>query len=301
MKCLIFGAGGYIGRHLVHELTTLGHEIVENRASAASPQRPDLADPSSLQEVDWAVDCVFALAGVTGTSSSFTDYAHFIRGNEMTLLNILEAIRHSLHRPRVVFPSSRLVYMGSDVPLSETALKEARTIYAANKISCELYLRAYSNAFDIPHTVFRVCVPYGNTRSDQYSFGTMGNFISQAMSTRRIRLYGDGESRRSFTYIDDLCRAIIQGSVDPRCQNETFNLPGENLSLRQAADLIAVSLGATVESAEWPLLDLQIESGSTVFDSSKLASLLDFKDMMRVADWAGMLSPRAEDSAGTSR
>lgn len=287
MKCLVIGGAGYIGRHLVAALRAAGHEtLMYAPGEAGDPIRKDIADPSALDEVDWAVDTVFLFAGVTGTTDSFNKFDKYLRGNEQGLLNVLDRIRHSGHRPRLVFPSSRLVYKGADHALTETATLEAKTVYAANKIACEHYLQAYANAFDIPYTIFRICVPYGNLISDQYSFGTVGNFISQAKQNGSIRLYGGGDVRRTFTHVGDLCRLMAQGAHAAACRNQTLNIPGSDLSLREAAQLIAERFGATVEGVAWPDFDLRIESGSTVFDGSRLLALLETDLAHGFADWA---------------
>jgi UDP-glucose 4-epimerase len=285
MKCLFIGGGGYIGRHLVAALRAAGHDTEVVGAGSSGEGRADLADASTLSGVDWKVDCVFVFAGVTGTTDSFNQVERYVRGNEIVLLNVLDSLRRSGERPRVIFPSSRLVYKGSDTPLPESASLEAKTVYAANKIACEYHLQAFANAFDVPYSIFRICVPYGNSVSEQYSFGTIGNFISQAKQHGRIRLYGGGEVRRTFTHIDDLCRLIIQGAASAKCENQTFNVPGEDLSLFEAATLIAERLGVAVESAQWPAFDLRIESGSTVFDGALLLSILETEPAHRMFDW----------------
>lgn len=293
MKCLVLGSGGYVGRHLVAALRAKGHRvsIAGSRAGPAGSQ-VDIGDARTLAQVDWAVDVVFLLAGVTGTTASFNNHEAYVRGNEIGLLNVLESIRLSRRRPRLVFPSSRLVYKGSDLPLRETAELEARTIYAANKIACEFHLRAFSNAFDIPYTIFRICVPYGNSQSSEYSFGTVGNFIKQASETGRITLYGDGSQRRTFTHIDDLCNvmAVASGSAD--FENGTFNVSGDDLSLLQAAEVIGARLGAAIAFTPWPRFDLRIESGSTVFDGSKIQSRLPGIIARSMVQWAAKLAPR---------
>jgi UDP-glucose 4-epimerase len=241
--------------------------------------------------MDWAVDQVFLFAGVTGTTASFKNPESYVAGNEIGLLNVLESIRLSSHRPRLVFPSTRLVYKGSDFPLPETAELEAKTVYAANKIACEFHLRAFSNAFDIPHTIFRVCVPYGNSQGSEYSFGTVGTFIRQALATKRISLYGDGSLRRTFTHIDDLCSFMVLGSASADFENQTFNIPGEDLSLLEAAKFIGARLGAAIDFTAWPIFDLRIESGSTVFDSTKMQTRLPSVTARSMAQWAATVAP----------
>lgn len=286
MKVIVLGDSGYIGRHLVPALRSVGHEVVVFPGRhAVTGDRIDISDRRTLEAVDWDVDRVFLFAGKTGTMASFADFEAFVQGNELGLLNVLESIRQTSHRPRVIFPSSRLVYKGSDRPLPETAELEAKTVYAANKMACEHYLRAYSNAFEIPYTVLRICVPYGNTASEHYSVGTLGNFIKQAGDKGSIRLYGGGGLRRTFTHVDDICRAAVLGAALDSFENETFNVPGEDLSLREAAELVAARMGASVESADWPALDLRIESGSTVFDGSKLLARLPDVLTRRMAEW----------------
>ena len=290
MKCLVLGAGGYIGRHLAVALCAQGHEVVAT-ATRANPfdSRVDVCDSHSLARVDWAVDLVFLFAGVTGTAASFKNHEAYVKGNEIGLLNVLEGIRRSSYRPRLVFPSSRLIYKGSDLPLPETAELEAKTVYAANKIACEFHLRAFSNAFDIPHTIFRVCVPYGNSQSSEYSFGTVGNFVRQALETGRISLYGDGSQRRTFTHVDDLCNLMVLGSASADFENETFNIPGDDLSLLEAAELVGTRLGAAIDFMPWPSFDLRIESGSTVFDGTKIRSRLPSFTARNMAQWAAAL------------
>ena len=291
MKCVVLGAGGYLGRHLVAALRAQGHEVMAAATRAGPAEcRVDIGDAETLTRVDWAVDLVFLFAGVTGTTASFKNHQGYVRGNELGLLNVLESIRRSSYRPRLVFPSSRLVYKGADSALPETAELEAKTVYAANKIACEFHLRAFSNAFDIPHTIFRICVPYGNSQGSEYSFGTVGNFIKQALDTGRISLYGDGSPRRTFTHVDDLCNFMVLGSASSDFKNETFNIPGDNLSLLQAAEIIGARLGAAIKFTPWPSFDLRIESGSTVFDGRKTQTRLPSVAARNMTQWAATIA-----------
>ena len=290
MKCLILGAGGYLGRHLAATLRENGHDVVAYGSLRSSLEnRLDVSDFESLSQLDWNVDAVFLLAGVTGTSASFANFATFINVNDIGVLNVLESLRQSGSRPRVVFPSTRLVYAGSDRPITETSALEAKTIYAASKMSCELYLKAYANAFQIPFTILRIGVPYGNTHGEQYSFGTVGAFIKQAVDAGGIRLYGDGHLRRTFTHIDDVCRAIVMSSTHAEFENEVVNVPGEDLSLLEAAELIAAQLNATITFTPWPTFDHSVESGSTVFDGRKFLQRIPNVITRRMDEWATSL------------
>ena len=285
MKCIVFGASGYLGRHIVADLYSEGAEVKIPLAKDGS--RIDLTNLKSLISIDWDVDVVFMFAGVTGTGVSFDQFDSFLRDNELSLLNVLDSIRRSPYRPKILFPSTRLVYRGGELPLLETDIQESNTLYAANKIACEHYLSAYAKTFDIPYTIFRVCVPYANLLSDQYSFGTVGNLITQARNNGKICLYGGGRVRRTFTHIQDLTRMILRDSLHLETVNQTYNIPGEDLSLYEAAGFVAESVkGVTIEKVDWPAFDFRIESGDTIFNGKKLTDTLNLKATHNFRDWA---------------
>ena len=282
MKCIIFGSKGYLGSNFCKYLNNVNSEIF--LPDYKSGERLDLTQYKNLKGINWNVDSVFVLAGKTGTQLSFDDYYNFLISNELILLNILNAIKDSKYRPRIVFPSTRLVYKGSDSLLNENSLKESRTVYAVNKLSCENYLKAYSIRYEIPYTIMRICVPYGNMVSSDYSFGTIGNFISKA-SKDKITLYGDGDIKRTFTHINDLCRILKIASISQKTINHIFNMPGEEFKLKEVAYMIADKFSSNVEFIDWPKNEYLIESGSTVFETSYLKSLIDIDIEHKFLDW----------------
>ena len=100
-----------------------------------------------------------------------------------------------------------------------------------------------------------------------------------------ISLYGDGSVRRTLTYMDDLCVTMIKAAVSEYCANDVFNVGGEDYSLKEMAELIAQKYDVGVDFVPWPDVALKIESGDTVFDSSKLDSLIGSYTNSRFTDW----------------
>lgn len=289
MRCAVIGSQGFIGRHLVYCLKKQGHDVMSYDLNEEKDRRVDLTDRFSAYRIDLSVDYVFMFAGRMGTYLGFDAYEKFLITNELGLLNLLDAIRQSAFRPKVVFPSSRLVYNGCDKPLKEDDEKDCKTVYAVNKLACEGYLRAYSDSFDIPFTIFRICVPYGNLLSADYSYGTVGSFIEQAKNRKEITLYGGGAVKRTFTHIEDLCYQVTYGAFHPDSTGNIYNVGGESFSLHDAATIIAGIYGAKLTAVPWPGKDLRIESGHTVFDDSKIQSLLNIKSYRRLEDFANEL------------
>lgn len=288
-KCAVIGGKGFIGKHLIYYLRKKGYQVESYdviECEEAGYSRIDMTDLESVAELNLDVDYIFMFAGLTGTYAGFDSYQKYIGINEIALLNLLDAIRKSEYRPKVVFPSTRLVYKGYDKPLKEEDEKESKTIYAANKLACEGYLQAYHDSFDIPYTVFRICIPYGNLLSTDYSFGTVGFFIKQAKTGKDITLYGGGTIKRTFTHMEDLCYQVIEGAFAEGSNGKVYNVGGETLSLKEAAEIIAGKYGVKVTAVPWPERDLRIESDHTYFDDTKIQALLGGMTYKRLEDFS---------------
>ena len=290
-KAIVFGANGYLGRHLVFHLKAKNIEVLpvdikEDSIDLLDNYRSiDVMDKQSLDTLDWNQDFVFVFSGKTGTMVSIQNYEDFININEIGLLNILDKIKDLKTKPRIIFPSTRLVYKGADHPLKEEDPKETKTIYAVNKLACESILTVYSNLYDIPFTVFRVCIPYGTQIKDGYSYGTIGFFLKEAKQKNPIKLYGDGSLKRTFTHVEDICNQIIASLESKKAADQIYNIQGETFSLLEVADLIAGKYGSGVTFTNWPENDLKIESGHTIFDGSKIEKDFGVKSKNNFKEW----------------
>lgn len=289
-KVIVIGANGYIGKHLVkylerYDVDVATYDVAVN-ADLPNYHQVDIKEKESIGKIDFDVDYIFMFAGLTGTYVGFEKYETYIYINEIGLLNLLDAICKSKFRPKIIFPSTRLVYKGVDKALKEIDEKETKTLYAVNKLACEGILQAYKTSFDIPYAVFRICIPYGNLLSTDYSFGTVGFFIKQAKAGKDITLYGGGNIKRTFTHMEDLCHQVIEGAFNPESNGEIFNIGGETYSLREAAEIVAYKFDANVVDVPWPERDLRIESGHTYFDDTKIRMLLNLGEYKKLKDFS---------------
>ncbi|MFO7722448.1 MAG: NAD-dependent epimerase/dehydratase family protein [Bacteroidales bacterium] len=278
--CAVIGANGYLGSHLAFILERSGCTVYrfdihpESQFPANQYRKLDIRSKADFSIIPENTGTVFFFSGLTGTHAGFDAYEDYLASNELGLLHLLDCIREWENPPRVVFPSTRLVYRGSPLPLDEDAPKEAKTVYAANKLAAEHQLQAWSNRWGIPYTICRICVPYGTLFQTGYSFGTIGFFLKMARRNGCITLYGDGTSKRTFTHIEDLCNQVIMLAGSPDATNRTFNIAGEHLTLDEAAHQIAAHYGAAVEYTAWPVADLLVESGDTMFDDARIRRLV---------------------------
>jgi len=294
---IILGANGYIGRHLTHFLTQAGHTVIPMDVQDVAVdevknyQKLDITDIENVNKLDFNVDYIFVFAGLTGTKVGFDHYENYLKVNEIGLLNVLEHRKNTGGHAKIIFPSTRLVYKGNKNQLSkENFDKEAKTIYAQNKLACEGYLSMYANFFDINYTIYRICVPYGNVFDQNYSYGTIGFFLNRAMRDENITLYGEGEPKRTFSHVEDICQLIINSIHLPETINETFNIgSNDNRDLLSVAQQIARKYKVGVDFVDWPDAARRLESGDTMFDGSKLQNLLNYSYKYHINDWIDSL------------
>lgn len=291
-SCTVLGANGYLGRHLVYYLNKNGYRVFAY--DIQSERVPSIPDCVSYEQFDiinhykhvrFDVDYLFVFSGITGTKNGFDNYKNFIEVNEIGLLNILSVVRNLKNKPKIIFPSTRLVYKGQDYPLQESAEKEAKTIYAANKLACETYLKMYANCFGIRYTIYRICVPYGNLFDGEFSYGTVGAFLNRAKSGGTITLYGDGSIKRTLTHVISICQQITESMALTVSDNQTYNIMGEIFSLKQIATIIAGMYNTPVSFIPWNEMDRLIESGDTVFDEKKILDIIKVDHSQSFINW----------------
>jgi len=184
------------------------------------------------------------------------------------------------------------VYKGKrNKPLKEEDEKEFKTVYAMTKYACEEYLKMYHRLYGIQYTIYRICIPYGNMIDGKLSYGTLNHFITKARHGDPITIYGDGSQKRTFIRINDLSRVLIKGAINTRTNNCVFNIGGGDvLSIRDVAEQIGKHFNVFVESIPWPDEAEKIESGDTIFDSSKLDKILNYQYSYSFKLWLSKLN-----------
>lgn len=293
IKAVIIGANSYIARNLIKVNQSKQYANIslcdcqpEHLDKIEGYQQIDFDDQQALEQAIGNSDLIYFFTGKTGTMNGFYMPETFADVNERCLFSLLRAYRNVNCHAKIVFPSTRLVYKGSDFPIPEDGAKEFRTPYAIQKYACEQYLAMYSRMFGMKYCVLRICVPYGTLVTPVSSYGTLDAFLHQAQEQGVVSVYGEGKQRRTFTYIGDLCETLWLAGLDESCVNDVFNVGGENCSIAQIAGIVAQETLSKVVQKTWDKDALKLESGSTVFDSSKLDALIGMQNTMTVQRWA---------------
>jgi UDP-glucuronate 4-epimerase len=293
-RVLVTGVAGFIGSHVAERLLGRGDEVVgvDNFNTYYDPaiKRGNLAcardhGSFSLHELDIcdeqavtglfrhsSPEVVVHLAARAGVRPSLADPNLYHRVNVIGSQHILDACRE-VGPSHLVFASSSSVYGGlTEVPFRET-LDISRPIspYAATKRMNELMGHVYQHVHGLKVTMLRFFTVYGPRQRPDMA---ISKFIRLIDEGQRVPQFGDGSTRRDYTYIDDILDGVIR-AVDRPFPFEIFNL-GESrtTSLRELIALVAAAVGKPVKTELLPLQPGDVEM--TYADITKARALLGY-------------------------
>lgn len=212
---LVTGGGGFIGSAVIDLLVNRGAKVRTllgapgDKVRAAPAQvtsiRADITDTSAITELIAGADVVIHLAGPASVAASFESAVEYSRvhvGGTTALLDVCRRVRV----PRFIHISSAEVYGRPDRnPVREDFPLQARSPYAAAKISAEQFVQAFAYAFGIQAIVLRPFSIYGPGASCDSLIGTI---IRQAKRDDSIVLT-DLKPTRDYCYVTDVAEAIL--------------------------------------------------------------------------------------------
>lgn len=291
MRVAIIGINGYIGTNLAktlinNDVEVIGYDFGENcTIESIDFETLDITNPEDVKKIDFSCDGIVVLAGRNGTLDSFKFYKDFIMTNEVGLLNILNEHVNQKSHAKIVYPSSRLVYKDGGDSLKEDHELFPKTIYAANKIMCEYILEMYHNLYKIDYCIFRIGIPYGGEIGTKLPNMTIGFMVNDAKNSGRIKLFGGGHQKRTFTHINYICNVILNVCKAPSIGEKTFNIDGEDYSLRDVAGYIQKLCNATIVDEKWPEQFAIIETGNCCLNGEKLHKYFDVEYNYSIFNW----------------
>jgi len=227
-KYLITGAAGFIGARTAEFLIRDGHTIVgiDNMNDAYDPRikeyrlrkmqimpgftfhQQDISDKSIIDQFkNDKFDGVINLAARAGVRYSVENPWVFVESNTMGTWNMLEICRQPGTRKFIVASTSSIYGSNPPYPTPESASSsEPLQPYAASKKGAEAMSHAYHHLYDIDVSILRFFTVYGPAGRPDLAHLRFVQWISEG---RPIRVNGDGEQSRGFTYIDDIARGTI--------------------------------------------------------------------------------------------
>ena len=277
---LITGGCGFVGTNLADRLMRDGQRVcVYDNLSRAGVERnlewlreqhgdhlivkvADTRDAAAMRDAVRRASRVFHFAAQVAVTTSLDDPLTDFDVNARATLNVLEAIRTSIHRPPLFFTSTNKVYGGlDDVRLSEERMRytpreqriarngisEERPLdfhspYGCSKGAADQYVRDYARSFDLQTVVFRMSCIYGPHQFGTEDQGWVAHFLIRALNREPITIYGDGKQVRDVLYVEDLVEAFLTADekIDV-CSGHAFNIgggAGNTISLLELLDML---------------------------------------------------------------
>jgi UDP-glucuronate 4-epimerase len=306
MKIVVTGAAGFIGSHTCERLVARGHDVVGidafdsylypadvKRANAAELAKltgfrlieADIRDEQRVAEaIARDTDVVCHLAALAGVRPSLAQPLRYLRTNIEGTGVIVERMR-TLELKRLVFASSSSVYgarpqAGEGFREDDPCLRPASP-YAATKRMNELQLSTYRDLFGLGVIALRFFTAYGPRQRPDMAIHKFTRAIARG---EPITMFGDGSSRRDYTFIDDIVSGTVSAieRVEP-AMYELVNLGGTaTTSLRNLISLVARVVGRepVIES----LPDQPGDVPLTFANIDKARALLGYAPHTRIED-----------------
>ena len=258
MRTIVTGGAGFIGSHLVDRLLADGAEVivVDNfdpfyaRADKEANLAAALAQPAvpagrarhPRRRGAWRPwsarrrpDAIVHLAARAGVRPSIADPRLYADVNVLGTVDWLEAACRLEPRPRFVYASSSSVYGDrADAPFRETDPVDLPVSpYAATKKACELLAHTFHHLHGLPVTGLRFFTAYGPRNRPDLAIAKFTRLIDRG---EPVPMFGDGTTRRDYTYVDDIVDGIVR-AIERCTGHHLYNLGhSDPIALREMID-----------------------------------------------------------------
>ena len=303
MKILVTGGAGFIGSHLVERLLKEGYDVMclDNFNEYYNPElkrnnikpflsernfklvEADIMDEDTLKKIfeKSQIHTVIHLAAQPGVGLSLEKPSLYMDVNVKGTVNLLE-LSKDYRIKNFIFASSSSVYGATEeIPFSEEGESKPISPYGVSKRAGELLCSTYNHLYGIPITALRFFTVYGPGQRPDMAIHKFTKLIDEG---KEIRLYGDGKSKRDYTYISDIIEGIMSVlNLNKDFDFQIFNLGNsEPIPLSNLVSLIEKNLNKSAKIKYLP--DQPGDPSITCADISKSRRLLNYHPEVRIEE-----------------
>jgi len=274
----VTGASGFVGRHLVRHLESIGKTVRKIDRFPADAVgggdgyvQADLRRPEDVPHALEGADLVFHLAGNANGTISVADPEFDFETNTVATFRVAKTCADL--GSRLVFMSSACVYgWPQRSPMAEDHPTQPFLPYGASKLAAETLVTTMTAAFGLQAAVARSFVIYGPGEDPRYAGGEVSQFLRWHLNDLPIKVVGDIDLKtRDFVHVSDVVRALAV-VADRADAGEVVNVgSGRETTMRQLADVVSSATGrVALLDADPTILD---DSFRLVADVTRLRTL----------------------------
>lgn len=301
-KILITGGAGFIGSNIVDHLISNGHTqvtVLDNLetgsleniqphidANSITFIKGDICDLALCLKITEGVDIILHQAALGSVPRSIEKPLDTHNTNVNGFLNVLEGARINKVK-RFVYASSSSVY-GSDttLPKQEDKVGMPLSPYAVSKKTNELYASVYASLYNMEIIGLRYFNVFGPKQNPAGPYAAViPIFINKILKKESCMIYGDGENKRDFTFVENVVQAnLLAASTENKTAlNQVFNVAfGSTKSVNDLFDLIRTELSSTDKPVYKPSRTGEIKDSFA--DLTKVKRELNFNPSVSLED-----------------
>lgn len=240
---LVTGCAGFIGSHMIDYLLKRKHKVygIDNLTSGKIINinanlknskfvfiNSDLKNFKTISKKIKKIDYVFHFAGNGELIPSIEKPYKYFKNNALNTVLLLEILRNNYKIKKFLYAASSTCYGLSKRKTSEKQKINIQHPYAFSKYVGEQAVLHWGKVYKMPVISIRIFNAYGpRSRTTNVYGAVIGVFIKQLISKKPLTIVGDGNQKRDFLYISDLCEAFYKASIS-NYKNEIFNLGSGN-------------------------------------------------------------------------
>ena len=303
MKFLVTGGVGFIGSHVCERLLEAGPAVcalddlndfydpaikqstlreLQSRAQSFSFVHADITNRGEVDEIfgSMAFDQIIHLAARAGVRPSLENPALYQRVNVEGTVNVLEAARERGVNKITIASSSSVYGVNSKVPFSEAApIFNAISPYAASKLGCEALGHVYHHVHGMDVCMLRFFTVYGPRQRPDLA---IHKFARLMQSGQPIPVFGDGNTSRDYTYVDDTVDGVI-AATEKEFGYEIINLgESQTVELDRLIELLEQAMGVKAEINRQPAQPGDVPI--TFANIEKAQRLLGYNPQVKIED-----------------
>lgn len=281
----VFGAGGFIGHHLVRRLAAAGvrcravsrHPVESAALPGVEPVACDFLDPAATAAALRGATTVVQLISTSTPALRNEFVLDDIRENVIPQVRFLQQCIE-LGVGRYVFASSGGTVYGPDVPTPtrEDAPTNPICSHGLTKLAIEKYIQMYGHVNGLEYRILRLANPYGPGQAFRKSQGLIPAILERQRMSLPVTVYGDGSALRDYIYIDDVIDAIASATLSGGSPRLVLNIgTGQARSVLDVIASIEAATGRPIEREWVPARTTDV--GISMLDPTRARELLGWE------------------------